>query len=89
MHDAATQLTNGEHQISSDLDRLQGIITNLVASGFVTDQASKAFDDSYQQFTSGAKNMMQGLDGMAQYLNKAASTMQETDSSLASAIRSH
>lgn len=89
MTNAATQLTNGEHQISSDLDRLQSLITNLVASGFVTDQASKAFDDSYQQFTNGAKQMMQGLDGMANYLNKAASTMQDTDTQLASAIKSH
>ena len=88
MSDAAGQLTSGEHQISSDLDRLQALITNLVNGGFVTDQASKAFDDSYQKFTTGAKQMMQGLDGMAQYLNKAAQAMQDTDTSLANAIRS-
>ena len=88
MQSAATQLTNGEHQISSDLDNLQKVISNLVNSGFVTDAASKAFDDSYTQFTTGAKQMMQGLDGMAQFLNKAVATMQETDNQLANAIRS-
>jgi WXG100 family type VII secretion target len=87
MADAAKQLNTGEATIKDDLNRLQSLITHLVSSGFVTDQASKAFDDSYSQFTKGAVQMVEGLNGMASYLNSAAQAMQDTDTQLASAIR--
>lgn len=37
--------------------------------------------------TQGALQMMEGLNGMARYLNSAAQTMQDTDGQPASAIR--
>ena len=89
MQDAAKQLNTGESTITDDLNRLQTLISHLVQGGFVTDQASKAFDESYSKFTSGATNMIQGLNGMASYLNSAVQAMQDTDTHLASAIRSH
>ena len=89
MSGVATQLNTGEQTITADLQRLQSVVQQLVQSGFVTDQASKAFDESYSNFTKGAAQMMQGLNGMASYLNQAVSAMQDTDSSLANAIRSH
>jgi WXG100 family type VII secretion target len=89
MSAVATQLNTGEQTITADLQRLQSVVQQLVTAGFVTDQASKAFDESYSNFTKGAAQMMQGLNGMASYLNQAVTAMQDTDSSLANAIRSH
>lgn len=91
-HDISTasgQLKTGENTIHGDLGNLQKIIDGLVAHGFQTDQASGAFHDSYTQFTSGATNVISGLTGMAKYLDAVVTTMQQTDDSLAKAIRQH
>jgi len=87
MRDAGRQLTTYQHQIQDTLKQAQALIKNLVAGGFVTDQASKAFDDKYTEFTNGATQMIDGMDGMCQYLNSAADQMEQTDTSLANAIR--
>jgi uncharacterized protein YukE len=87
MRHAGTQLTNFENQIEDTLKQAQALITNLVHSGFVTDLASKAFDEEYSQFTQGATNMIRGLTGMCQYLNGAADAMQHTDTQLAQSIK--
>jgi WXG100 family type VII secretion target len=87
MQAAAGQLTQGEAQINSDLARLKKLIDNLVASGYVTDSSSKQFQASYEEFNSGATKMIAGLNGMSQYLKSAAKAFQETDSSLANALK--
>lgn len=87
MRDAGHQLQNYETQIQDQLKQAQALVKNLVAGGFVTDQASKAFDDKYTEFTNGATQMIDGIAGMVQYLNSAADAMEQTDSSLAQAIR--
>jgi WXG100 family type VII secretion target len=88
MQSAANQLTSGEQTIQSDLARLNSLISNLVASGYVTDSSSKQFEASYSQFNSGATQMIDGLNGMAQYLTAAANAFQDTDTQLANAIKS-
>jgi WXG100 family type VII secretion target len=87
MEAAAKQLQSGEAQIESDLTRLKNLIDNLVASGYITDLSSKQFDASYTEFSTGATKMIQGLNGMAAYLDSAAKAFHETDSSLASALK--
>jgi len=87
MQGAATQLTSGEHQIKGDLTKLQTMINQLVQGGYVTDTSSKHFQDSYTQFTSGATRMIQGLNGMAQYLDAAVKAFGDTDAQLAAALR--
>ncbi len=87
MQSAANQLRAGEQQIEADLSRLKRLIDNLVASGYVTDSSSKRFDVSYTEFTSGATKMIQGLNGMGQYLDAAAKAFAETDTQLASALK--
>lgn len=87
MQSAANQLRAGEQQIEGDLTRLKRLIDGLVASGYVTDASSKHFDASYAEFTSGATKMIQGLTGMAQYLETAARAFHETDVQLSTSIR--
>jgi WXG100 family type VII secretion target len=78
----ASQLKSGKQDIESQLGRLKSMIDNLVASGFVTDQASGKFQQSYDQWNSGAKNVIQGLDGMSTFLDKAVAQHQQLDTEL-------
>ncbi len=75
MQSAANQLKAGEQQIEGDLARLKQLIDNLVASGYVTDSSSRQFEASYAEFNTGATKMIQGLTGMGQYLDTAASVL--------------
>jgi WXG100 family type VII secretion target len=87
MQSAANQLRNGEQQIEADLAKLKKLIDNLVASGYVTDTSSKQFEASYTEFSTGATKMIQGLNGMGQYLDSAAKAFHETDTQLAAALK--
>ena len=85
MHSAATRLRNGQQDLESKLNELRSLVQQLVQNGFTTSRASGAFDSSYQEFTQGATRTVKGIDGMADYLNKAAQALQETDEQLARA----
>lgn len=87
MRDQASKLTNGRTEIESQLSALKQQVENLVAGGFVTDSASAAFRQSYEEFTSGVSRTIEGLDGMASYLNKAADSFQDVDTQLSNALQ--
>lgn len=86
MEDAATRLGNGRTEIDNMLGQLKSLVDQLVSDGYVTDSSSKSFQSSYEEFTTGARNVIEGLDGMAQYLNTAASTFRDADTQLASVL---
>ena len=79
---SSSQLKSGQQDVESQLARLKSMIDNLVSSGFVTDQASGKFQQSYEQWNSGAKNVIQGLQGMSSCLEKAIAQHQQLDSEL-------
>jgi len=87
MQSAASQLRAGEAQIEGDLAKLKKLIDNLVAAGYVTDSSSQQFEASYTEFNQGAVKMIQGLNGMGQFLDAAAKAFHETDTQLASALK--
>ncbi|MCW2623105.1 MAG: uncharacterized protein JWL64_2707 [Frankiales bacterium] len=87
MESAATRLLAGRLEIESQLSGLQRQVELLVSSGYVTDASSGAFLESYNAFTSGVLQAVDGLNGMASYLNTAAGTFREADQQLASAAR--
>ncbi len=84
MEDAAGRLANGRAEIDGMLGQLKNLVEQLVAEGYVTDTSSKSFQASYEEFTKGATSTIGGLDGMAQYLNRAAATFRDADTQLAS-----
>ena len=86
LHDQATKLNNGRVEIENQLTALKAQVDALVAEGFVTDAASKSFQQSYETFTKGASETISGLEGMAGYLTQAAQTFQDVDSQLANAL---
>jgi len=86
MRDAATRLTNGEHDIESKLRELKTLVDGLISGGYVTDKSSVAFGSSYEEFNEGATKTIQGLEGMGQYLTAAAEALESTDAELAKAL---
>ncbi|HEY8717626.1 WXG100 family type VII secretion target [Pengzhenrongella sp.] len=62
------------------------MIKGLVNGGYVTDASSKQFDESYDEFDSGAVKMVEGLEGLGKYLTAAADTFEQADSELAKAL---
>ncbi|RLV56881.1 WXG100 family type VII secretion target [Aeromicrobium phragmitis] len=87
MRSAATRLKSGQNEIEGTLDQLKSLVQELVSSGYVTDKSSKAFDASYEDFNQGARQVIEGLTGMGEYLNTAAQTLEDTDEQLAAGLR--
>ena len=86
LQDQAVKLSNGRQEIESQLAALKSQVESLVQDGFVTDSSSVAFQQSYDEFTTGATQTINGLDGMAAYLKTAAQTFQDVDQQLANAL---
>jgi WXG100 family type VII secretion target len=86
MEEAANKLTQGRTEIDSMLTQLKSLVDQLVSGGYVTDSSSKSFQGSYEEFTTGAKATIEGLDGMGNYLKTAAATFRDADEQLASAL---
>jgi WXG100 family type VII secretion target len=87
MRDAAGKLRSGQSDITDKLNTLQKFIQGLVNSGYVTDRSSKQFDESYREFTGGATRAIEGLEGMAKFLEDAAGLFQQMDEELAKGAR--
>ncbi len=86
MRDAGTKLTTGRQELESVLDQLMSQVRQLVSGGYVTDSSSKQFEAAYEQFTTGAKNTISGLEDMSTYLNNAAQAFEDADTQLASSL---
>jgi WXG100 family type VII secretion target len=86
MKSQATRLKNARIDIEGQLSKLMSEVQALIASGFVTDSASGQFGTSYDEFSKGVSNTIEGLDGMAGYLDSAADTFQNVDQELAKAL---
>ena len=87
MRDAATRLTTGQDEITTKLNELKAFIESLISSGFVTDQASVQFGESYRQFTQGATDTIAALTSLGEYLRLAATTLEDADNQLAAGLR--
>lgn len=87
MDSAAGKLESGQTEIEGQLSALKAQVDQLVNDGYVTDSSSKAFSQSYEEFNTGAKQVIEGLTGMAKYLRTAAQTFEEADSQLANALK--
>jgi WXG100 family type VII secretion target len=87
MQDQATKLASAKEDIENQLNSLKAQVDSLVGGGFVTDTASGQFQSSYEEFNTGAKECIKGLEGMGTYLTKAAQAFQDVDQQLASALK--
>lgn len=83
---AASQLGAGREEITARLQGLQRQIGSLVASGFVTDQASVRFEAAYAEYTAGANTVVNQLNEIQGFLVQTASAMREMDAQIAARI---
>ena len=83
---SAAQLGQGRDEITAKLQALQQQIQNLVSSGFVTDQASVRFENTYTQYTTSANAVIAKLGEIQSFLAHTASTMREMDAQIAARI---
>ncbi|MFG1947539.1 WXG100 family type VII secretion target [Nonomuraea sp. NPDC048826] len=81
---SANRLNKEKEDIEGRLTQLKSMIDQLVSSDFVTERASGKFQQDYEQWNTGAKQVMQGLDGMSQFLKTAIAKHRELDASLSS-----
>jgi WXG100 family type VII secretion target len=83
----AKSLVTGQGEIETQLLNLKKQVDELVNSGFVTDQSSKAFESSYAEFNDGITKTVNGLEGLSGFLSKAASTFRDSDQGLAQGLK--
>jgi WXG100 family type VII secretion target len=86
MNEAAGRINLGREEITNKLTELNSLVDDLVASGFVTDQSSREFDATFEQFITSTKSGIEALEGLAKFLTSAADAMSQTDEALARAI---
>jgi WXG100 family type VII secretion target len=82
MQSGASQLQQAQENMTEQLGSLRSMIDGLVGGEFRTQLASPRFQESYEEWNTGAQQMMEGLQGMASFLNQAVSGFQELDSNL-------
>ncbi|MBT2398717.1 WXG100 family type VII secretion target [Streptomyces sp. ISL-100] len=69
------------------LTSLESYVADLVANGYTTRKGSQAFEDSFKEFSKGAKDTIEGLTGMADFLKNAAKAYEDLDEELAKGVK--
>ena len=82
MDSAASQLQQGQEEMTEQLGSLRSMIDSLVNGSFRTQLASPRFQESYEEWSQGAQQMLEGLQGMSSFLNQAVGGFQDLDSQL-------
>ncbi|MFV0433367.1 MAG: WXG100 family type VII secretion target [Leucobacter sp.] len=86
MNTAAAKLSTGRGEMIERLRDLQLQIQSLVASGFVTDSASKKFETAYNEYTTSANTVVEKLTEIQQFIQDVARAHQEMDTQIAAKI---
>lgn len=86
MEQAGTQLGNGRDEITQKLQQMQQLISALVSSGFVTDQASGKFNEAYAEYTTSANTVIAKLTEIQSFLTQTAAAMRDMDAQIAARI---
>lgn len=86
METAGTQLGTGCDEITQKLQQMQQLISSLVSSGFVTDQASGKFNDAYAEYTTSANTVIAKLTEIQNFLTQTAEAMRDMDAQIAARI---
>jgi WXG100 family type VII secretion target len=82
MESAGQQLQQAQENMTEELQSLRSMIDGLVEDDFRTQLASPKFQGAYEEWSTGAQQMLQGLQGMASFLNDAVTGFQDLDSQL-------
>jgi WXG100 family type VII secretion target len=86
MSDSATRMRNNKYEIDSRLTECKSIVDMLTTSGFVTDQASGKFDETHAEFNKAAGEVMENLELLSEWLDKAVAALRDMDVQLAGSL---
>jgi WXG100 family type VII secretion target len=75
----ASRLTQARADLEAQLATIQGQITELVSTGFVTDSASGSFAAAHERWNTAAKSCVEELDLMGSYLTKTSGAFADVD----------
>lgn len=87
LRDTASRLVTGQQDLQNKLVELSNLVQNLTSNGFQAEQSSAAYRDSFEQFTTGTRQAVDGLEGLSKFLTSAADALQQTDEGLASSLK--
>jgi WXG100 family type VII secretion target len=87
MHGAADHLTTQHGDLKETLDTLKDYVRNLTEDGYVTSASSEAFYEAYNEFTDGVTQTLEGMLGMASFLDDTANSLEEQDQERAASVR--
>ncbi len=86
MSDSATRMRNNKNDVDARLTECKSIVDNLTGSGFVTDQASGKFDEVHTEFVNTANQLMENLELLSEWLDKAVEALRDMDTQLAGSL---
>lgn len=86
MHSAGDYLIDQQGQLEEKLDSIKNYIDDLTQNGYVTAASSEAFNGAVTDFTQGAKQTLEALEGLSQFLHDTADSLQEQDEERAAAV---
>jgi WXG100 family type VII secretion target len=87
MRNAGEHLTTQHGELEDKLNTLKDYIRNLTEDGYVTSASSEAFNETFSDFTDGAKQTLEAMTGLASFLTDTADSLEEQDQERASAVR--
>ena len=87
MKSQAANIRTGSQDISDMLKGMESQVKDLVENGFVTDDASGAFDESFKKFIAGTQATIQGANRMAQYLSNVMKAMYDLERQMIANIK--
>jgi len=86
MSDSAKRMRDNKNDIDTKLSECKSIVADLTATGFVTDQASGKFDETHTEFVTSANTVMETLEQLSLWLDKAVEAMRDMDTQLAGSL---
>lgn len=82
--DMASHIKSEASAALDQMNSLRDYLSNL--SNSFTGQAATAFDNTFQDWKTGADQMLQGLEDLGEFLNQAATAIEDTDTQIASQL---
>ena len=79
--DVASHIKTESSTAKDQMQSLRDYLGNL--SDSFTGQAATAFDSTFNEWKSGADQMLDGVEQLGEFLNQAANTIEDTDSQIA------
>lgn len=83
MQHGIAKLKSSQTDLQQEVEAMRTAIINLTGGmGWNTRRASRIFGDSAEQWREGANHMLDGLTGMAEYLQAAMEAHEQLDTNL-------